>query len=55
VIVESDGFESHGTRAAFEHDRAKDAALTAAGHRVVRFTARTEDATILSRLRALLA
>jgi Protein of unknown function (DUF559) len=55
LIVESDGFETHGTRAAFEHDRAKDAALTAAGYRVVRFTTRTQDATILSRLKALLA
>ena len=36
-------------------DRAKDAALTAAGYRVVRFTWLTDDATILRRLRALLA
>ena len=51
VIVETDGFETHGTRAAFEDDRAKDAALTAAGYSVLRFT-RDEDATILTRLRA---
>ena len=38
VIVELDGFETHGTRAAFRADRAKDAALTAAGYRVLRFT-----------------
>jgi hypothetical protein len=37
LIVELDGFETHGTRAAFHTDRAKDAALTAAGHRVLRF------------------
>jgi hypothetical protein len=54
LIVETDGWESHRTRAAFESDRAKDAALTASGYRVVRFTWRTPDATIERRLRALL-
>jgi hypothetical protein len=29
LIVETDGWDTHGTRAAFERDRAKDAALTA--------------------------
>ena len=38
LIVETDGYEHHGTRAAFERDRAKDARLTARGWRVVRFT-----------------
>lgn len=38
LIVETDGFEHHGTRAAFERDRAKDARLTAGGWRVLRFT-----------------
>ena len=38
IIVETDGFETHGTRAALRADRAKDAALTAAGYRVLRFT-----------------
>jgi predicted transcriptional regulator of viral defense system len=55
LIVETDGWNSHRTRAAFERDRAKDAALTAAGYRVVRFTWRTPDATILKRLNALLS
>jgi very-short-patch-repair endonuclease len=55
LIVETDGWESHRTRGAFERDRAKDAALTAAGYRVVRFTWRTPDATILKRLDALLS
>jgi predicted transcriptional regulator of viral defense system len=55
LIVETDGWRTHRTRAAFESDRAKDAALTAAGYRVVRFTWRTPDATIVDRLRALLA
>jgi hypothetical protein len=39
VIAETDGYEHHGTRAAFGRDRAKDAQLTARGWRVVRFTA----------------
>jgi hypothetical protein len=40
VIVETDGHEHHGTRAAFERDRARDQRLTAAGWTVVRFTHR---------------
>ena len=55
LIVETDGWDTHRTRQAFESDRAKDAALTAAGYRVIRFTWRTPDATIERRLRALLA
>ena len=54
LIVETDGDDTHGTRKAFEADRAKDAALTAAGFRVVRFTWRTAEETIVRRLRALL-
>jgi hypothetical protein len=38
VIVETDGWEAHGTRAAFERDRRRDAALVAAGWRVMRIT-----------------
>jgi very-short-patch-repair endonuclease len=38
VIVETDGWATHGTRRSFEDDRAKDAALQAAGYVVVRFT-----------------
>jgi hypothetical protein len=38
VIVELDGFEFHGHRAAFERDRTRDAALQAAGYRVLRLT-----------------
>jgi hypothetical protein len=55
LIVETDGWEAHRTPAAFRSDRAKDAALTAAGYRVVRFTWDVHDATIVRRLRALLA
>ena len=57
LIVETDGWETHGTRAAFEHDRARDAALQAIGHRVVRFTrreVRDRPATVIRRLRATL-
>ena len=38
LIVECDGYATHGTRAAFERDRAKDRALVAAGWRVIRVT-----------------
>jgi len=40
LIVETDGHEHHGTRAAFERDRARDQALAAAGWTVLRFTYR---------------
>jgi hypothetical protein len=58
LIVETDGHETHGTRAAFERDRAKDARLTMLGYRVVRFTYRRlalEPQTVARTLRALLA
>jgi hypothetical protein len=55
VIVETDGFETHGTRRAFRNDRAKDAALTAAGYRVLRFTRDDDPALAIKRLRAVLA
>jgi very-short-patch-repair endonuclease len=40
LIVETDGWDAHGTRGAFERDRVRDAELTAAGWRVVRITKR---------------
>ena len=40
IAVELDGWTDHGTRRAFEQDRERDQALTAAGWRVVRFTYR---------------
>jgi hypothetical protein len=55
LVVETDGWETHGTRSAFEADRRKDAALVAAGERVVRFTWRAvvhDGATVIERLRA---
>ena len=54
LIVETDGWQTHGTRAAFEADRAQDAALTAAGYRVLRFTWWTRPEVAVRRLRALL-
>jgi hypothetical protein len=54
VIVETDGFETHGTRAAFRNDRAKDAALTASGYRVLRFTRDDDPELAIRRLRSLL-
>ncbi len=38
LIVEVDGFAFHGGRDAFERDRDRDAALVAAGYRVIRVT-----------------
>jgi hypothetical protein len=54
LVVELDGWETHRTRAAFESDRGRDAALQAAGRRVVRFTWRTDAEVIQRRLQALL-
>jgi hypothetical protein len=48
---------AHGARSAFEGDRRRDAALTAAGYRVVRFAwsdVVEDGATVVRRLRALL-
>ncbi len=38
LVVETDGHATHGTRTAFEEDRARDADLTTRGYRVLRFT-----------------
>jgi very-short-patch-repair endonuclease len=57
LVVELDGYATHGTRRAFEADRARDRALQVAGWRVVRITWRqlTTDAdTIARQLRILL-
>jgi very-short-patch-repair endonuclease len=40
LIVETDGWQAHGTRTAFERDRRRDADLAAAGWRVLRFSHR---------------
>ena len=38
LIVEFDGYQFHGHRAAFERDRKRDAAHVLAGYRVIRVT-----------------
>lgn len=43
LVVEIDGFATHGTRSAFEADRARDRQLVGAGYRVLRFTWRQLD------------
>jgi very-short-patch-repair endonuclease len=40
LVVETDGYATHGHRDAFERDRARDAALIGAGYVVLRFTHR---------------
>jgi hypothetical protein len=58
LIVEVDGFAYHGTRQAFERDRRKDMALTAAGYRVIRITwrrLRDEPYSLTAQLAVLLA
>ena len=55
LVVETDGWRDHGTRVAFERDRAKDAALVAAGYAVLRFTKRQiadDPDTVAERVRA---
>lgn len=57
LVVEVDGFGAHGTRSAFEADRARDAQLKLMGYDVVRFTWRqiTGDASsVAATLRGLL-
>jgi hypothetical protein len=58
VVVELDGYGSHSSRAAFEEDRARDAALRLAGYRVLRITDRRlerEPQAVFSDVRRLLA
>lgn len=38
LVLETDGYATHGTRQAFEADRAKDRLLLRAGYRVIRVT-----------------
>jgi predicted transcriptional regulator of viral defense system len=57
LIVESDGWSFHRHRAAFERDRARDAALQAEGYRVLRVTSRrleNEPETLAAEIRRLL-
>jgi very-short-patch-repair endonuclease len=58
LIVETDGWASHGTRQAFENDRRRDRLLLLGGYEVVRFTWRDvldEPAEVSATLRRLLA
>jgi very-short-patch-repair endonuclease len=57
LIVETDGFAYHGSRAVFESDRLRDADLQSRGFRVLRFTYRqVKDRTpVVAALRPLLA
>jgi very-short-patch-repair endonuclease len=57
LIVEVDGWESHGTRSAFEQDRARDARLKVLGFEVLRFTWRqvaSDCAAVAATIRTLL-
>jgi len=57
LVVEVDGWSFHHHRAAFEHDRARDAAMQVAGYRVIRVTHRRlvrEPETIAAQIRDLL-
>ena len=56
-IIEVDGWESHGTRFAFEQDRSPDARLKVLGFNVVRFSWRriaTDHAAVAATIRGLL-
>ena len=58
LIVETDGWQAHGTRAAFERDRLRDATLIAADWRPLRITWRRlerEPHAVAAQLRTLLA
>jgi Protein of unknown function (DUF559) len=58
LVIETDGWDTHRTRQAFEDDRAKDAALTAAGYTVMRFTwrqLRDDPQTVADRLKAIIS
>ena len=55
LIAETDGYRYHRGRATFEHDRARDAKLAAAGYEVLRLTWRQvtdESADVVAALRA---
>jgi very-short-patch-repair endonuclease len=58
LVVETDGWETHGTRSASESDRGRDAELESLGYRVVRFTYRQawyDGDLVAGRLRSLLS
>jgi very-short-patch-repair endonuclease len=58
LVVEVDGYRFHSSRTAFERDRRRDADLSAAGYRVLRFTWRQlveEPVAVIARLAQALA
>jgi very-short-patch-repair endonuclease len=58
LVVETDGWDFHRDRAAFENDRARDATHVANGYRVLRFTGRQlrdQPLTVIARLASALA
>jgi very-short-patch-repair endonuclease len=57
LVVETDGWNSHGGRLAFEEDRARDVDLKLRGYEVIRFTYRQvmeQPGVVIEKLRALL-
>jgi very-short-patch-repair endonuclease len=58
LVVETDGWRSHGTRSSFEADRARDIELRLLGFDVVRLTYRQvtdEPAAVAAKVRTLLS
>lgn len=58
LVIETDGEETHGTRAAFQHDRWRDQLLVAAGYRTARVTWRQledEPSAVIARIKRMLA
>jgi very-short-patch-repair endonuclease len=58
LVVEVDGWAAHGTRSAFESDRARDARLKSLGYEVLRFTYRQvagSPGTVAGLIRSLLS
>lgn len=54
LVVETDGEQTHGTRAAFQRDRWRDQVLVAAGYRAIRITwsqLDTEQGAVIARIR----
>lgn len=57
LVIETDGEETHGTRAAFQRDRWRDQVLISAGYRVARITWRQledEPGSVMARIRCML-
>ena len=58
LVIETDGVQTHGTRAAFRRDRRRDQVLTAAGYRVARVTwgqLESEPAAVVARIGRMLS